>query len=367
MSQKPSKWRVFKAVVLNFPDDEVPGLKERFKGKSSAKTQPSTAETNSHTSWDSVLAHAAESKNKPEQGNDNEGSALWQPASVRHGEKPSAWKKIVRWSVLGLILLFGWIGLRTALWGNATDSPQQQVPLSAQYPQEQAAGIAERFAIAYLSFDEGKEDTRAKELSQFYSGAEASGKLGWDGKGKQSAANPVVLSVEPIDEQKSRVVVLSDVTSYENGKAKSTKPMALEMSVSVTDEGAAVYGNPAYVGVPTPPTIAPNEPNNFDSELTQETKDSAQEFFTAYATNDTLDSLTAPGAHISGLNGAVQQAQLTKWNVGAGNESEREAWATVNYQSNGATVTNSYQLTLVKVSGGESAKWQIKEIKGSEN
>lgn len=349
---KTLKW------ILNMSDDT----------EKKQKTATSADENQGRNSWDSVLASAGKTSSSQSHAAE-EPTPLWQTASVRSGGKSSdsMLKKLMRWAVIFLLILFTWIGLRTAIWGNNDSSQQQaQLPLSAQYPQEQAAGIAQRFATAFLTFEEGKEEERAKALSPYYSGGEASGKLGWDGKGKQSAANAVVLSVEPISDEKARVIVLADVTSYDKGKATGTKPVALEMSVSVSEKGAAVYGNPAYVGLPNPPEVAAENTESFDTDLAQQTKESAQEFFTAYANNDTLDSVTAPGAHIVGLNGAVKNPVLTKWNVGSGSDTERTAWATVTYQTNGSTVTNTYQLALVKVSGGESAKWQIKEIKGSE-
>lgn len=349
---KPSLWRKIKAIVLNLPDDEVPGVKERLTGK----TPP--AARSSSNGWDSVLSNAS---NPTAQTNRESSptSELWQPVRKPQG-KSSLWKTIVRWAVLFLIVLFLWIGLRTALWGNNEEEKQQPLPISVQYPSERASAVATKFTTNYLSFEEGKEDQRAAALAPYYSGGEASGKLGWDGKGKQSASNIVVYSVEPIDKEKSRVTVLADVAND-----TSSRTVALEMTVSVNDQGAAVYGTPAYVGLPTPAKVAAADTQNIDSQLTADTKAGADEFFAAYAANDTLDSVTAPGAHITGLNGAVSNAKLTKWSVEAGGDTERTAWADVTYESNGSTLSNSYQLTLVKVSGGESAKWQIKEIKGS--
>lgn len=363
MNKDSTAWKVLKAV-LNLPE---PG-----EIQSKRKKKPSeTSSSQSTGAWDNVLASASTPKEPAHEDiAEPKTSPLWQSASVRAGGKDSGLtlKKLMRWAAIFILALFTWIGLRTAIWGDTGESHQQaEVPLTIQYPKEQAAGIAQRFTTAYLTFSEGEEDERAAALSPYYSGGEANGKLGWDGKGKQSADNAVVLSVEPIDKEKSRVVVLADVTPYANGKATTSHPVALEVSVSVNEKGAAVYGNPAYVGIPVAPEVLAGEPQALDSELTQQTKEAAEEFFTAYAANDTLDSLTAPGAHITGLNGAVKNPTLTRWNVGSGSDNERPAWATVTYQTNGSTVTNTYQLMLVKVSGGESAKWQIKEIKGSEN
>ena len=366
MSNQPSKWRVFKALVLNLPDEEVPGLKERLKGKPAAASQPEPQpQTDSSNTWDSVLANATkkpETESQPQPATATSGgSSLWQPKTPENNGKSSVIKTFFRWALIILLVLFVWIGIRTAFFGNHQESQSQSLPLSVEYPQEQAAAVATKFSSAYLTFEEGKEDQRAASLAPYYSGGEASGKLGWDGKGKQSASNIVVYSVEPVDNEKSRVTVLADVTTD-----AETKTVALEMSVSVTDRGAAVYGVPAYVGLPAAIDVQAAEPRDLDSALTHDTKASAQEFFTAYANNTALESVTAPGANITGLGGTATNAKLTKWSVGSGNDTERTAWATVTYQMNGATVTNSYQLKLVKVSGGEPAKWQIKEIKGSE-
>lgn len=357
-----SKWRTFKAVVLNMPDDEIPGIKERLQGKKQhtpAAKAPATEQ--SADSWDSLLEPSSPT---PATSPTEEEETLWQ--AVAPGATASPWKKLVRWSAIGLILLFCWIGFRAAVFGFDAKATVE-IPLEATYPSQAAEAVAEGFTPAFLSFKEGEDAARAEAMAPYYSGGVAEAKLGWDGKGHQEASNVRVIKVDPIDAERSRVTVQANVTSYDGDKEQGTKPVALELAVKVTDEGAAVYGTPAYVGLQTPPEVTASEEVNQDSALAADTRADIEAFFTSYAEQTNLSSITAPGSTVTGLGGIVSDPKVTSWKVEGGDSDTRKGWAVVEYSSNGAKLTQFYQVKLVKVSGGESAKWQILEIKGSES
>lgn len=359
---KIGKWRVFKAVVLNMPDDEIPGIKERLQGKNKKPRVAAETQQSGGDNWDSLLESSPAPSINMEESEEN----LWQ--AVTPAATASLWKKLVRWSAIGLILLFTWIGFRAAVFGFETNETRVDIPLEATYPNQAAEAVAEEFTAAYLTFKEGEEAARAQAMAPYYSGGIVDAKLGWDGKGHQEASNARAIHIGPIDAERARVTVQADVASFDDkGKPQNTKPVALELSVIVTDRGAAVYGTPAYVGLPNPPEAAGTEEINQDSALASDTRADIEAFFGAYAEQTDLSSITAPGSTITGLGGIVSDPSITSWKVEGGQADTRKGWATVEYNANGARLTQFYQVKLVKVSGGESAKWQILEIEGSES
>lgn len=363
-TKSPGAWRTFKALVLNLPDPEVPSLADRLKGRTpSAKTgTPPPAPSEKPSAWSAAAAQARPASPEPAE----EEETLWE--AVIPSAKSSRWKRFVRWSAIGLILLFLWIGLRAAIFGVNSNTTPQEVPLTATFNHEQAAGTAQRFTVAYLSWDEANKDQRAKNMSPWYSGGNAPAELGWDGHGKQTAQNATVRNVEPLDKDHARVMVTADVTPYQKGKAQPTQTQTLEVKVQVTEDGSAVYGAPGVVGNPQPITATEAEDNTpNDSVLSQQTKPEAQTFFTSYGSETDLASITAPGAMVQGLGGALKDPKLREWTVKNGAEDHRAARAVVQWTTkSGAKSQQTYELKLVKVSGGQSAKWQVETINGTE-
>lgn len=362
LTKGPGPWRQFKALVLNMPDPEVPSLADRLRGKGAAAPPSPVApeqppETPSTSAWTAAAAKAT--ANEPEEGD----GALWTPKN----RKPSSSQRILRWVLIGLILLFAWIGLRAATVGINDQQGAPELPASVTFPDEAVSGPAERFAEAYLTWNEDDEgDSRGEALSRWYSGGEAANGLGWDGKGRQEASNATALNVEPLNDHQARVTVVADVTPYKDDKAQPTQPTAIEVKVQTTAEGTAVYGIPGVVGLPSP--IQADEPQNpaGDSNLTRETRSDIESFFSEYGESEDLSTVTAPGSDIQGLNGALSAPQLRDWTVFQGEGDERTARAVVEWTTpSGAKSEQSYEITLVRVSGGEAARWQISTVKGT--
>ena len=113
--------------------------------------------------------------------------------------KPSAGKKALRIMVWVVLILILWIGVRTIIWGNKARQEAAPVPISATFPTATAEGVASRFAVAFLTWEEGDAGakTRADALRPFFATTgDIDGRLGWNGKGKQRAENPTVMRVQ---------------------------------------------------------------------------------------------------------------------------------------------------------------------------
>lgn len=274
--------------------------------------------------------------------------------------KPSAGKKALRITVWAVLILILWIGVRTIIWGNKARQEAAPVPISATFPTATAEGVASRFAVAFLTWEEGDAGakTRADALRPYYS-ATGDGRLGWNGRGKQKAENPTVMRVQVIDEQTARVLVLVDII---NGEKRSST--GLEMTVKVIDGAGVVVGNPGVVAVPAAPTVARHEASSDDGQLTTKTKTEAQSFFSLFAAGDNLDSIAAPGAKIRGLNGAWGTATVTRWTVSEGGADRRTATAEVTFDRDGVQLKQTFTCSIVKVSASGVDQWKISEVHG---
>lgn len=276
--------------------------------------------------------------------------------------KPSAGKKALRIMVWVVLILILWIGVRTIIWGNKARQEAAPVPISATFPTATAEGVASRFAVAFLTWEEGDAGakTRADALRPYYSTTgDIDGRLGWNGKGKQRAENPTVMRVQVIDEKTARVLVLVDII---NGEKRSSG--GLEMTVKVIDGAGVVVGNPGVVAVPAAPTVARHEASSDDGQLTTKTKTEAQSFFSLFAAGDNLDSIAAPGAKIRGLSGAWGTATVTRWTVSEGGADRRTATAEVTFDRDGVQLKQTFTCSIVKVSAGGVDQWKIAEIHG---
>lgn len=276
--------------------------------------------------------------------------------------KPSAGKKALRIMVWVVLVLILWIGVRTIIWGNKARQEAAPVPISATFPTATAEGVASRFAVAFLTWEEGDAGakTRADALRPYYSATgDIDGRLGWNGKGKQRAENATVMRVQVIDEKTARVLVLVDII---NGEKRSST--GLEMTVKVIDGAGVVVGNPGVVAAPAAPTVARHEASSDDGQLTTKTKTEAQSFFSLFAAGDNLDSIAAPGAKIRGLNGAWGTATVTRWTVSEGGADRRTATAEVTFDRDGVQIKQTFTCSIVKVSAGGVDQWKISEVHG---
>lgn len=308
--------------------------------------------------FDPLPSPSATDAEQPATAETEEDAPLFTPVQA----KPSVGKKALRIMVWVVLILILWIGVRTIIWGNKARQEAAPVPISATFPTATAEGVASRFAVAFLTWEEGDAGakTRADALRPFFATTgEVDGRLGWNGKGKQRAENATVMRVQVVDEKTARVLVLVDII---NGEKRSST--GLEMTVQVIDGAGVVVGNPGVVAVPAAPTVARHESFSDDGQLTAKTKTEAQSFFSLFAAGDNLDSIAAPGAKIRGLNGAWGTATVTRWTVSEGGADRRTAAAEVTFDRDGVQLKQIFTCSIVKVSAGGVDQWKIAEIHG---
>ncbi|MCS5524840.1 conjugal transfer protein [Curtobacterium flaccumfaciens pv. oortii] len=236
---------------------------------------------------------------------------------------------------------------------------------AAPFASTAAAAVAQRFASAYLSWDQDDPDARLSALSLDVPGLSGDDKFGWNGKGRQVAGTATTLSVTPSTSTVATVTVAVRVVPYgSKGGAEKARWVGLAVPVQERDGRFVVTGQPAAVAVPRPAESSMTRPNrDEDAALGRRTESYATSFFTAYGTNDDVSAVAAPSAHIAGLNGLYMLDELTTWQVFAGRGSTREAFATVQWKTAGdATITQNYDVTLTQVTSGDTVRWQVASI-----
>lgn len=369
----PGVWRTFKALVLNLPDDEVAGLSDRLKGrgpKARPASQTAKASPSGHgaSPWAEAAAAATPPSEKPAKTvkADDDETPLW----TSRPRKTSGIQHLARLTGLALLLLFLWIGVRTAFFGPGQKVEETPLPVAATFPDEAAAGTAEQFVRSYLTWDEADPEARAGAMAPWYDGGVVSSDLGWDRKGKQTADEASAVRVDHIDAETARVTVTANVTPAKTGKAKEApapRRVSVEVKVRATEDGAAVYGVPGIVGNPIPiPGPEAEDQGIADTALSQSTKGMAAQFFTAYGKETDVSSLTAPGASIRGLGGLLTEPQVQTWTVREGAADRRTALAAIDWTTPaGGRSSTTYEVELVRVSGGDAARWQIANVKGT--
>lgn len=289
-------------------------------------------------------------------------------ATVVEGRKTKSLKQVSRWifwAVIGFAVL---TGVRSWFSAPATTGPG--VPASAMFPAAAASGVAERFASAYYTWDEGKPQDRADALGPLIANGGDGSTLGWDGKGVQTAGQAHTFSVDAVDSAHARVSVSVPVTpSAKSADGKSWTPgkavqLAVEVQIEVRDGYPYVVGSPGAVAAPTPPRINAVAFAHEDTDLTGQTKDYAKTFFKTYSQTGDVSAITAPGASIAGLGGGVAFKDLSSWSVAVDGGDSRAVHATVKWTVGGAVVEQNYSLTITKVTAGGADRWQISRLAG---
>jgi hypothetical protein len=294
------------------------------------------------------------------------GQAPW---STEPESSFSTWaRRFFRGLVVVVLLLAAISGVRSWIAPNKT--PATVVGPQNSFPSAEAGAVATRYAMAYLTWDENNPQARPAQLSlDLASGLDSS--AGWNGRGKQTAD---VAYPGEVKADSNGVTAVVDVrvrvyTFTKRGKDWASGPIAWQrISVPVARTAARVV-------VSGPPTFVPDEraplPSNMpdagktDAELTDVTEKDAEAFFSAYAESDTkVSAVTAPGATIRSLNGAVQFGRLKDWQVYAGNDDERRATAAVTWEGVGGTeLDQTYTLTLRRTVATDGAqRWQVAAV-----
>jgi hypothetical protein len=295
------------------------------------------------------------------------GQAPW---STEPESSFSTWARRFFRGLVVVVLIFAAIsGVRS--WISPNRSQQPVVSGQSTFPADEARAVATRYAVAYLTWDEGNPDARPAQIGlDLAAGLDSRG--GWNGRGKQTAgaAYPGEVTADP-NGITAVVDVRVQVRTFTKTGSTTWSPGALSwdrLSVPVARTAARVVAS-------GPPTFVPDEraplPENMpesgvpDDDVTAATQKDAEAFFSAYAESDTkVSAVTAPGSTIRSLNGVVKFGQLKDWQVFTGNDDERRATAAVTWDGAGdTTLDQTYTLTLRRTVATDGAqRWQVAAV-----
>lgn len=284
-------------------------------------------------------------------------------------EKPRWYWKVLRVVLVAALLVVVLVGLRTMFFPQSALVARTKTDPAAAFPAAAAAGVADRFATNFLSWDQSAPGARSSALKQDVGGLSDGDKFGWDGTGKQSAGAAYTVAVDATSATDATVTVAVDVTPYDaDGKSLPSSWQSLSVPVHIQGVRPVVVGQPAIVALPNPKNVTIAQAPNEDTDLGKQTESYAKSFFTAYGSTSDVSAVSAPTAHFAGLNGAVTFQTLTSWTVYSRDGDTREARAVVAWKTRGgSTVTSTYTVTLTRVTAGTTARWQVAAITASQH
>lgn len=283
-----------------------------------------------------------------------------------------SWRRNVgRTLVFGTVALLALLGVRSLFVRPAEPEADERTT----FPVQAAQATASRFAATYLASAATDDERRARTamLALDIAGG-ASVKTDWSGSAGATVGQvvPGALQVSE-DGQRAAVTVLVLMQRPKSAASKPAdepaEPAAQWVGLSVpvvADQGrVGVSASPAFVALPSPPEVkgAPSDAAD-DTATATETRDGAEAFFRAFAGTDAaaLEQATAPGAHIEPVGGAVTFVSLDAWDVAEGSPDERAARALVTWEVAGATIQQSYRLTLSAISAGGDRSWRVQSV-----
>jgi hypothetical protein len=234
---------------------------------------------------------------------------------------------------------------------------------STSFPVALAEAYALQFGQVYLNASPGTAVQRQQELATYIpsSASQSNPQFGWNGTGTLTLQSEQVAGIDVRSASTAVVTLLAMVDS---------KQMELGVPVYSSGGALAVSGEPAWLPapsaaqVPTPQSVATDQ--NAQTELTSQLRG----FFQAYAAagdQATLNRYLAPGASVSGLNGAVSFGSIQSITVPQGGVT-RDITVTVTWllpdQGNQGVpqFTTTYDMTVVDQ---QSGKWYVEDIRAS--
>ena len=270
--------------------------------------------------------------------------------------------RIVVWAVL---LLIGYRGVTAIMAGETSNNPAPAPAASPSngFPAALASAYALQFGQVYLNADPATASQRASQLATFLP-AGTDPQLGWNGSGSLQLQSEQVANIAVSDAHHALVTLLARV----NGQL-----MELGVPIYYSGGALAVTGEPAWLPAPAKAAVpTPSAPTS-DAATQSELMSQLPAFFQAYASGDqvTIDRFLAPGAHVTGLDGALTFGSLTSVTVPTGGDTRHTVatvlWHVPGQASPPPTASNasspaglemSYALTIVKRSG----TWYISAI-----
>jgi hypothetical protein len=257
----------------------------------------------------------------------------------------------LRAAVLCLALPFLLVGVVTSVRTVHNAGLSRPPAASAVATDRGQEAFGARFAVDYLTYDESKQDDYRFRMGQYLSPS-ADPMAGWDGKGRQSAGNPFLVSSRPGPSGVRLVTV------------------AVETGTGWTYVAVPVAGSGAGFVVTAPPTIvpspavaawtAPDGRTDVDPGMSSSRMGDLSAFFKAFGAGSLdLAYFEAPGATLAGLGGRLELDRLDRLLVYQGGE-QRDAIAQVRWKdgSSGGSYSQTYRLRLVQTGN----KWLVSSL-----
>ena len=274
--------------------------------------------------------------------------------------------RLLRTLLIAAAIIVILVGLRTMFIPPESTDQAAAVDPVAQFPAADASGVAERFTESYLTWDAANPGERSAALALDVPSVGNDDKFGWDGTGVQAATGARTLSVDATSDTEATVTVVAHITTQLPEGEPTSRWTALAVPVAVSGARVVVIGQPASVAVPDAIGYEADARPNEDTKTARATEEYAESFFIAYGRDADVSPVTAPGSGITGLDGIYEFSTLKSWTVYEGKGDNRSARAVVQWiDAAGSTIEQTYSLTLTKVSGGASTRWQIASIDGS--
>ncbi len=307
---------------------------------------------------------------------DDEALPPSQPLPARADQVAAHWRgaggrwllwvgRAIAWAV---ILLIGYRGVVAIVDGRSSPTGGSSTPpaTATQFPVTLAEAYALQFGDVYLNFSPASAAERSRGLAHFLP-AGADPQLGWNGAGSERV----------LDEQVAGVSVTGSHSAVVTLLARLSGGRLIELGVPIyTAHGSMVVsGDPAML--PAPAKVTPPAPSQAGDQATESALTSQlPAFFQAFASGDrtTLARFIWPGAHISGLGGAVTFGAIDSVYAPAGG-SRRQISVTVTWQlptgasaplagsvgTAPASVQMTYQMTVIR----QQSSWDIQSIGAS--
>jgi hypothetical protein len=275
--------------------------------------------------------------------------------------------RAVFWAVL---LIVGYRGVAAIVQPAQDARPAVAPPVAAaasRFPASLAEAYALQFGDVYLNVSPATAARRASELATFLPSGSAA-QFGWNGAGTLRLQSEEIAGISVQNAHYATVTLLASVND---------RLMELGVPIYAAGGGLRVSAEPAWLPAPAGASPPSQQPADGATDLAAQAALQSQlpAFFRAYASGDTvtLGRFLAPGAVVSGLDGAVTFDSVSVIEVPPGGATRHIVvsvlWsvpgsaappsATTSPVSVGpAALEMSYQMTVVRQAGS----WYVRAI-----
>ena len=268
--------------------------------------------------------------------------------------------RAVLWAAL---LIIGYRGVTAIVTPQKQAAPAAAAPAAGSahgFPVSLAEAYALQFGQVYLNFSPSTAAQRARQIAAFLpAGSDA--QLGWNGAGSARLQSEQVASIRVQNAHQAVITLLARVNS---------RLLELGVPVYSSAAGLVVSGEPALL--PPPARVSPPQSSAVATDPVTQAALLTQlpAFFQAYADGNkvTLDRFLAPGAKVTGLDGAVTFSSVSQVIVPSGGPTRRitvtVVWRVPSAQPGSsvaaapAGLEMTYQMTVVRRTGS----WYVESI-----